>query len=482
MTAAADFSMFGGSLDDDPLSVNSGGGGGGGRSGAFDLGDMSEAARKFEEDFRRAKSSGNGIKHEKDSDGDDGGDKNGEENNYHVVNPSRPLASEGTTIRSGSGDDVNVFEDFEDPDSTMQTSTSTTAKSKDGGSNNEPSIKSGDEQSASSRLMQMIGVSNDANEKEDTNEDANATDNIMTSTETTLPSTTLAPFMSFSSGISKNPWGEPAPISSTSVSNQKELFGLDLAAKLRESSNDQLTGSGQNDATAAADRLRREEIERMRLLEEEAKRRATLLAQQQQQQQQAELLLRQQQAAEREQQQKQASQQGPSQVELILTERISTILENSWGRSNLMSVLSTLHSEDPRVVQLLGNVDALRALIARHTRRFALANDPTYGTEMAVLLMNNATWQQQQQADELRRRQEEHQKMIAARQQEAARIEAEQRAKEASSQRVVVTDSPWYYADPQGNVQVSKCYIIQIMTLSWKPYYVSQQFYAFWGG
>ncbi len=465
MTAAADFSMFGGSLDDDPLSAHSGSGVRSG-SGAFDLGDMSEAARKFEEDFRGAKSSGNGIKHEKDLDDSDDGDKNDEENNYHIVNPTRPLASEGTTIRSGSGDDVNIFEDFGDPNSIMESSASTTAKSKDGDSNNEPSIKSGDEQSASSRLMQMIGVSNDANEKEHNNEDGNATDK-------TLPSTTfetVAPFMGFSSGISKNPWGDPAPISSTSVSNQKELFGLDLAAKLRESSNDQLTGSGQNDATAGADRVRREEIERMRLLEEEAKRRATLLAQQQQQQQQAELLLRQQQqqqqqqqqVAEREQQQKQASQPGPSQIELILTERISTILENSWGRSNLMSVLSTLHSEDPRVVQLLGNVDALRALIARHTRRFALANDPTYGTEMAVLLMNNATWQQQQQADELRRRQEEHQKLIAARQQEAARIEAEQRAKEASSQQVVVTNSPWYYADPQGNVQVSKCHIIQM--------------------
>ena len=32
----------------------------------------------------------------------------------HNVDPSRPLAGTGTTIRSGSGDHVNVFEDFGD--------------------------------------------------------------------------------------------------------------------------------------------------------------------------------------------------------------------------------------------------------------------------------------------------------------------------------------------------------------------------------
>ena len=50
--------------------------------------------------------------------------------------------------------------------------------------------------------------------------------------------------------------------------------------------------------------------------------------------------------------------------------------------------------------------------------------------------------------------------MLMAKQQEAearakaeAKAEAEARAK-ADSESIVITDDPWYYADPQGNIQV----------------------------
>ena len=155
------------------------------------------------------------------------------------------------------------------------------------------------------------------------------------------------------------------------------------------------------------------------------------------------------------QQQKPQQQPEYSQVELILCERISTILENTWGRSDLMTVLQTLHSDDSRVVPLLGTVDALRALIVRHPGRFGLTKDPTFGAEMAVLVTNNAQWQQQNASEDLQRRQqEEHQQMMAAKEAEAI---AEAQAKARASEPIVITDAPWYYADPQGNVQVS-CY------------------------
>ena len=57
----------------------------------------------------------------------------------------------------------------------------------------------------------------------------------------------------------------------------------------------------------------------------------------------------------------QQQQSAHSQVELVLMERISVILENSWGRSDLVSILNTLHSEDSRVIPLLGNAEALSA-------------------------------------------------------------------------------------------------------------------------
>ncbi len=441
MAAASDFSAFGGALDDEPLKVSS-------SSNAFDLAQMSKAAQEFEEDLRRGSSSGaSSVSNNSDS----------ENNETSAVNSARPLASEGTTIRSGSGDDVNVFEDFGEPESKASSNSKESSAAP---------IKSGDEQSASSRLMQMIGVgggeagnnnSNDSSgngdgeptpmddptQKENTE---NVVDDAAAASGTESGPTSL---FSFSSGISKNPWGNPSSSTSTTSNTQQDTssFGLDLAAKLRDSQQQQQVDMHH----AESERLKREEIERMRLREvEEEQRRAALLAQQQQQQQQqAELHMRQQ-AAAREQQQKaqqqQQAQQANAQIELILTDRIATVLENSWGRSDLVTVLSTLHNEDARVVPLLGTVDALRALVARHPRRFALMKDPSMGTEVAVLIVNNATWQQHKQAEDLQRRQQEQQ-MLAAQQEAANRIEAEKKMP-------VITDSPWYYADPQGNVQV----------------------------
>jgi hypothetical protein len=335
---AADFSAFGGSLDDAPDSGDK-----------FDLSAMAEAAKKFDNDF-----------HKSDSMASTGEDM---EIHDHKVNPLRPLAAAGTTIRSGVGEDVNVFEDFDTPNES-----------------DSERMKLGNDQSASSKLMEMISVSSEPDVKSSSTAPEPAASGIFTS--------------GFSSFISNNPWGTPAPAPGAHP-------GLDLAAKLRD-----------------------DEIRRQQQQEEERKR-AAMLAQQQARQ--AEM----------------QKQQGHSQVELILIERISTILENSWGRSDLISVLQTIHNDDPRVIPLLGSIDALRALIARHPNRFGFVKDPTFGTEMVVLVTNNAQWVDQRKVDEeMKRRQlAEQQRMIAAR-------EAEERAR-----NVTITSAPWFYADPQRNIQ-----------------------------
>lgn len=344
---AADFSAFGGSLDDAPDSGDK-----------FDLSAMAEAAKKFDNDF-----------HKSDSIASTGENM---ETHDHKVNPLRPLAAAGTTIRSGVGEDVNVFEDFDTPNES-----------------DSERMKLGNDQSASSKLMEMIGVSSEPDAKSSSTAPEPAASGIFTS--------------GFSSFISNNPWGTPAPAPGAHP-------GLDLAAKLRD-----------------------DEIRRQQQQEEERKRVAMLA---QQQARQAEM----------------QKQQGHSQVELILIERISTILENSWGRSDLVSVLQTIHNDDPRVIPLLGSIDALRALIARHPNRFGFVKDPTFGTEMVVLVTNNAQWVDQQKVDEeLKRRQlAEQQRMIAAR-------EAEERAR-----NVMITSAPWFYADPQRNIQVISSSIILI--------------------
>lgn len=399
--AAADFSAFGGSLDDDPKVSTSGG-------DTFNFAIMAEQAKKFDDDF-----------HDRNSDTDGKED----ENHDHAVNPSAPLASAGTTIRSGSGDNVNVFEDFEEsPPPAVD----------------EP-IKAGDSeaQSVSSRLMQMIGVTP---EGEKTGEDESKSVEDNSNVETQAPATDASSVASggyassvpsnpfASSAVSSNPWGDPihatpAPAPSESVGGGLG-GGLDLAEKLRAA---QLSEN--------AELMRRKQ-------EEEEKRRAAMAAHQ----------------AELERQASMQQQHAHTQVELVLAERISTILENSWGRSDLLTILQTLHSDDARVIPLLGSVDALRALVARHPRRFALAKDPTFGAEMAVLVMNNAQWQQQRANEELQQlqRRQQEERMLAAKKEAEARAKAEAEAEaraRAEAEPIVITDAPWYYADPQGNIQ-----------------------------
>ncbi len=146
-------------------------------------------------------------------------------------------------------------------------------------------------------------------------------------------------------------------------------------------------------------------------------------------------------------------------------ERVSNILENSWGKSDLNSILSTLHAEDSRVIAILSTIDQLRALISRHPQRIQLGTEG--GVIMAQLRLNNQQWQvaqaqlaqakavQEQQELQRRRLQEEQlrQQQAAQAQQEAlARARAEQ---ERQKQQVVTIDpnAPWFYADPQGNIQ-----------------------------
>ncbi len=382
--AAADFSAFGGSLDDAPKT--SGG-------DTFDLAQMAEAAKKFDEEVRGEESNG---------------DQNGHD---YPVNPTAPLASAGTTIRSGSGDDVNVFEDFDAPPVAEE------------GANTEPIRSGDDQQSASSRLMQMIGVS--SGDDKASGDAPNAINDVPTESS-------IFPGFGASSSVPSNPWGAPAP--EPKSEQAMNGGGLDLSAKLRE---------------ARQVESKKSEIEMLKKQKEEEEKRRLALIAQQQAEAQAQAQARQ--AAMQSQQQSQQPEY--SQVELILTERISTVLENSWGRSDLMTILQTLHNDDARVVPLLGTVDALRALIVRHPRRFALTKDPTFGAEMAVLVMNNSQWQQQKASEEMQRRQqeEEHQKMLLAKEAEArAKAEAEARASEI----ITITNAPWYYADPQGNIQV----------------------------
>lgn len=432
-------------------------------SEGFELGNMSEDARKFEEDLHGT----NGV----GGSGDDAA-------SAHATGPKRPLAVAGTAIRSGSGDDVNVFEDFGAPELAQETRAAVP-----------PAVKGGGEQStASSRLMSMIGVTAQSTVGET---DAKlASDNSIGNEEDKEPSSGVEPgaassIFSFSSSVPRNPWGDPvmaAAATNAEKSNEPSDAsaggGLDLATRLKEVALEQATTEQQQQQqqqkqqqqqqqTAAKQeqqqqRLQREELEanNNRRRQEEEERRAAILQQQAEQarQQQAAAL----QAAHQQQPPPQpAPQQQHNQLEVILIERISTILENNWGRSDLVPVLQTLHNEDPRVVPLLGSVDALRALIARHPRRIALAKDPAFGAEIAVLGVTNAVWQQQQQqaAEDLRRiqQQQEQQKMIAAQQQEAAaaRAQAESRAREVASESIVITNDPWFYADPQSNVQVS---------------------------
>ena len=375
---AADFSSFG-SIPDDPKDEV---------GGAFNFDKMTEETLKFEEELRGG-----------DLDNDEDGHK--EEINAAPVDASRPLATTGTTIRSGSGDNVNVFEDFDDPEPEVLEEA--------------PVIKALSENpDASSRLMQMIGVTPSQPPVHVT--EVTVSDGLNLNPWASIAKADPHDPTEVVTGLSSNPWGgiAAAPQAGT---------GFDLVARLESVAQEQKVQE-----TFQIRQAREQEAIRRRQAEEEAQRRS--LAQKQ-----------------AEEQARQQQMQGPSQVELILMERISQILENSWGRSDLVSVLSTLHSDDSRVIPLLGSVDALRSLVARHPRRVALRHDPAFGSEMAVLLMTNLQFKQHQQVQdtENRARQEKNQLLEQQR-----RLQAIQKKQTSPS---VDPKAPWYYSDPQGNVQ-----------------------------
>jgi len=403
--AASDFSSFGALPPEDGV-----GGGGGGGGDAFDFDKMTEASAKLEKELHGNKES----------------DSEEEQNAKKMVDVSRPLASAGTTLVSGSGNGVNVFEDFDAPNvSDKEGETRATGDKKE-----VTTVRGGDEDpSASSRLMQMIGVSRDpANDQANKNAEPSSNPWGSSASANGGPNntTTSDPIIGGNAGgasISLNPWGDPiVPASASSQQTAGSGGGMNLGGiHLRPFSAEEKNLEAQR--LAEREKIARQEAEmlaRRRQEEEEGKRRA--LAQQQQ------------------------APPQQSQIELVLMERICTILENSWGRNDLVSILTTLHTEDSRVVPLLGNIDALRALIARSPQRVNLRRDPGLAGEMAVLVMTNTQWQEQQQIqariqqEELRRRQleEEAKARLQAQNQLAASIKK---------------DAPWFYSDPQNNIQ-----------------------------
>lgn len=409
--AASDFSSFGALPPDD----------------AFDFDKMAEASAKLEKELH----------------GDKGSDSEEEQNTTKAVDTSRPLASAGTTLVSGSGNDVNVFEDFDTP---VTSDNEGESKSRD---DREPTaVRGGDEDpSASSRLMQMIGVSRDPTTSDQTKNNstpsepssnpwgssASASDghgNTTTSIDPMIQGISGVPSNAGGASISLNPWGDPISSSQQTAPSGSgiNLGGIPLGTFSPEEKN----------------------LEAQRALEREKIAR-----------QEAEMLARRRQEEEEEKRRAMAQQPSPqqSQIELVLMERICTILENAWGRSDLISILTTLHSEDSRVIPLLGNIDALRALIARSPQRVSLRRDPGLAGEMAILVMTNAQWQEQQQIqariqqEEMRRRhlEEEAKARLHAQNQLAASIKA---------------DAPWFYSDPQNNIQASSNLLIELHDLS----------------
>jgi hypothetical protein len=382
---ALDFSAFG-EIPDDP------------KTEAFDFEKMTQASQAFEAVLR------SGETGEDDVDTED--EKNSESVLHTViVNPHRPLATAGTTIRSGSGDHVNVFEDFSDSPEPIGVRAAT------------------EDPNASSRLMKMIGVNqeknsdlliSDASTVEDINPILANLNPWASSGEESISQAESG--VNVTSKISSNPWGDSILIQRNQ--NQPEINGFDLAARLHQEqqARDELL---RRQAQEAELRRRQEEETRRRVLEERARQQAT------------------------------QQNVGHSEVELVLMERISTILENSWGRAELRTILSTLHTEDARVVPLLSTTDALRALLVRHPRRVAMRQDPTFGSEMVVLLMTNAQFQQQE--SQVRAQKEQ----IQRREQQMRLQQGLQNGSRSTSLPVIV-DAPWYYSDPQHQIQVRR--------------------------
>lgn len=378
--AAPDFSAFGALPDDD----------------AFDFEKMTEASKKLEEELHGPKKS----------------DDVDEQLHSVKVDPSRPLASAGMTLSSGSGDDVNVFEDFDSPSENEVATESA------------PTVRAGEEDpNASSRLMKMIGVTRET--PENGNEKSHQTSNPWGTSDnlSTNAAAGLDPLMSIggASSIPLNPWGIQAATQQGELTNGN----LNISPQLGSFSTEQ---RARDEQAAAELEKRAHEVEMFRRQkEEEAQRQAHA-------QKQAEEQARQHAHANAIQQQA-ASQQ--SQVELVLMERICTILENSWGRSDLVSILTTLHSEDSRVIPLLGHVDSLRALIARSPSRITLH----FGGDIAVLTMTNSQWQQQQLQARLQQEEIERRRME----------EAEKKNRAPASK--IDPQAPWFYSDPQNNIQ-----------------------------
>jgi len=412
--AASDFSSFGALPPDDS-------------SSAFDFDKMAEASAKLEKELH----------------GDRGSDDEADPSNTKSVDVSRPLASAGTTLVSGSGNDVNVFEDFDTP-VTSDSEGETKAPPATTDDKEVIAVRGGDEDpSASSRLMQMIGVTREpANDQASKNtlpsepssnpwgssaSNSDGPSNTTTSMDPLIGGIAGVPSNAGGTSISLNPWGDP--IVPAAASSQQavpsgggmNLGGIHLSPFSAEEKNLEAQRAAEREKIA---RQEAEMLARRQQEEEEGKRRA--LAQQQQP----------------------SPQQ--SQIELVLMERICTILENSWGRNDLLSILTTLHSEDSRVVPLLGNIDALRALIARSPQRVSLRREPGLAGEIAVLAMTNSQWQEQQQ----------HQQQIQARmqQEEMRRRHLEEEAKarlqtQNQLSALIKKDAPWFYSDPQNNIQ-----------------------------
>jgi GYF domain len=382
---------------------------------AFDFEKMAENSRKLEEEMRASTSRSRSSSTDEPSAGANATNTATETNNGGtIVDPNRPLASAGTTIRSGSGDDVNVFEDFDEPVTPpLQMIRAAT-----------------EDQSASSRLMAMIGVQ----KKEEPAPPPIPTPSPVEAEEPPAVVSDDEPtsFISVPSIVaqadvprhamtieSKTPPVEPVPQPIVPVPALS--WGLPGTSDITSTTSIPLNPWG---GLGAALPIQTQLAEQQRLAEE--KKRA--------------LLEEQERLRRREQQERliKEQQQREAQVELVLIERISSILESSWGRADLRSILSTLHAEDSRVISLLNSVDALRALLFRHHRRIAIRSDPGMGTEIAILLMTNMQWRSSEQDPALSAPQQQQQR---------------QRASKVQEMPPVIPALPWFYSDPSKNIQ-----------------------------
>ncbi|KAL3924439.1 MAG: hypothetical protein SGILL_001050 [Bacillariaceae sp.] len=267
--AAADFSAFGAMPSDDDDNV-------------FDFDKMAEASRKLEEEIH-------GGKHDDDDD-------SSEQHVAKKVDVSRPLASAGTTLVSGSGDDVNVFEDFDSPSDAAAAAAGKEAKAN--GPGETPSVRGGGEDpSASSRLMKMIGVSRETNESNGLSEDPInnpwGSDPVKSNSAAAVD-----PIIGAIGGgaISLNPWGGPS-----------QQGGMNLGIGLGGAFDADATSSRDAQLVAEREKIAQREVETLRRRQEEEQAQRRSMAEQKARQQQASI-------------QQQTPQQ--SQIELVLMERI----------------------------------------------------------------------------------------------------------------------------------------------------------------